>query len=136
MNGVGALRIMVWSLAGVRILLVDDDAETLEICELVFSSEGAAVTAVARPDVAYGMLQAAPFDVRVSDIAMPDLDGYWLIERVRSLESGSREVPALALSTHASTADRDGVMSAGYQLHVAKPVDPRALVAAVRSLLR
>jgi len=130
------VRIMGGSLAGVRILLVDDDAETLEICELVFTIEGAAVAAVARPDVAYGMLHGRRFDVLISDIAMPDLDGYWLIGRVRSLDSEAREMPALALSAHASEADRAGAMSAGFQLHVAKPVDPRALVAAVRSLLR
>ena len=123
-------------LAGLRILLVDDDEDTLQLCVMVFSMEGADVVAAANAKDAYALICEGGFDVLVSDIAMPYEDGYWLIERVRALPSDVRAIPALALSAHASAADRDEVVSAGYQLHVAKPVEPSALVDAVRSLLK
>jgi CheY-like chemotaxis protein len=127
---------MAGVLSGVRILLVDDDEDTLQLCVMVFSMEGADVVAVNNARDAYDLLRRDGCDVLVSDIAMPNDDGYWLIEHVRALESDARAIPALALSAHASVADRDDVVSAGYQLHVAKPVEPGALVAAVQSLLK
>lgn len=127
---------MLDSLTGVRILIVDDDEDTLQLCVMVFSMEGADVVAVQNAEDAYALLSADGFDVLVSDIAMPGHDGYWLIERVRALGSDVRAIPALAFSAHASAADRDDVVSAGYQLHVPKPVEPSALVNAVRSLLQ
>jgi CheY-like chemotaxis protein len=121
--------------SGVRILLVDDDEDTLQLCMMVFSMEGADVRAVDNARDAYDLLRGDGFDVLVSDIAMPRHDGYWLIEQVRALESDVRTIPALALSAHALATDRQDVLTAGYQLHVAKPVEPRELVAAVQSLL-
>jgi CheY-like chemotaxis protein len=127
---------MTGLLTGARILVVDDDEDTLELCVMIFSNEGAAVVAAANAQDAYSLLCAGGFDILVSDILMPGNDGYWLIEQVRALKSEIRAIPALALSAHASTSARYGVISAGYHRHVAKPVDPAELVAAVGALLK
>jgi CheY-like chemotaxis protein len=74
-------------------------------------------------------------DVLVADIGMPGEDGYSLIERIRGGD-GRRDLPAIALTAYAADADRRRALTAGYQLHLAKPVDPAALVAAVASVAR
>jgi CheY-like chemotaxis protein len=127
---------MVGSLVGVRVLVVDDDEDTLDMCRMVLELQGATVTTATRSRDGLALLcTGEPFDVLVSDIAMPGEDGYWLIEQVRALQSDVRAIPALALSAHATASDRAGAVSAGYQIHAAKPIEPAVLVALLQSLL-
>ena len=81
-------------------------------------------------------LDARRPDVLVSDIGLPDVDGYTLLERVRTREAARREnpVPAIAVTAWATAADRERAQSAGYQIHLAKPVDASQLVRAIASL--
>jgi len=123
------------SLAGLRILVVEDDGDTLELLRLLFENEGAQVrtaSSVAEALTAYD--QSRP-DVLVADIGMPDYNGYTLIGRVRARdrEKGTI-VPAIALTAYVTAVDRDTVLSAGFQLHVAKPFDPAYLVSVIADL--
>jgi CheY-like chemotaxis protein len=96
---------------------------------------GAEVALAASVQAALKALDGASFDVLVSDIAMPDEDGYDLIRQIRALdaEHGGR-IPALALTAYARIDDRDAALSAGYQQHAAKPIEPAELAAAVATL--
>jgi PAS domain S-box-containing protein len=124
------------SLKGLSILVVDDEADARALLTAVLSQEGADVTAVASVKEALAVLQQSKPDVLLSDIAMPGEDGYSLIHQVRTLEgeSGAR-IPAAALTAYAREKDRERVLSAGFQIHVTKPVEPSELVAAVASLV-
>lgn len=127
------------ALKGVRVLAVDDDPDTLEFLCFVLEREGALVTCVDRSDVALARLKAASPaslpNVLISDLAMPKRDGTWLIREVRALppEQGGA-VPALALTAYTSQASADQLTAAGFQMRLTKPMDPVALVEAVRSL--
>ena len=122
-------------LSGLRVLLVDDDADTLHILAAVLSRHGAEVTTAASASPALAALEGQRPDVLISDIGLPDEDGYTLIRRVRALpaERGGN-TPAAALTAYARTEDRAEALRAGYQLHVAKPVEPAELAAAVAAL--
>jgi PAS domain S-box-containing protein len=123
------------SLDGVRILLVDDEADTREVIGEALSKCGAVVTTAASAGEALAVLGPAQPDVLVSDIAMPDMDGYQLLEKIRQHDADQgRWLPAVALTAYARTEDRDRALTAGYQFHVPKPVDPIALARAVGSL--
>lgn len=126
-------------LKGIRILAVDDDPDTLEFLCFVLEREGALVTCVERSEEALARLKGASASSRphvlISDLAMPKKDGAWLIREVRSLqpEEGGA-VPALALTAYTSQATADQLTEAGFQMRLTKPMDPGALVEAVRAL--
>ena len=126
-------------LDSLRILVVDDEADTRELLVCILQECGAAVVAVASADEAISALinqpSASRFDVLVSDIGMPDEDGYALLRRVRMLgsEQGG-QIPAVALTAYVRTEDRRAALLAGFQLHLAKPVDPAELIAAITNL--
>ena len=123
------------NLAGLRVLLVDDEPDTLEVLRVVLSQFGAEVRgAVSTVDALKTFLEWRP-DVLVSDLGMPGEDGYALIDRVRSLrpEQG-RDTPAAALTAHVRDEDRVLALAKGYQAHINKPVDPTHLAAAVATL--
>jgi CheY-like chemotaxis protein/anti-sigma regulatory factor (Ser/Thr protein kinase) len=123
------------SLQGVRVLLVDDDADIRELMTATLESAGAAVTAAGSTDEALAVLQDREVDVLLADIAMPERDGYDLIRAVRSTPSERiSRTPAAAVTACARDDERMRALSAGFQLHVAKPVQPEALVKAVASL--
>jgi CheY-like chemotaxis protein len=123
------------SLAGLRVLVVDDEADAREWLTAVLEQCGAAVTAAASAREALGVFARLRPDILVSDIAMPGEDGYSLIEKIRMLEArrGGR-IPAVALTAYAEPEDRRRALAAGYELHVSKPVTPDELVAAVANL--
>lgn len=124
-------------LDGLRVLVVDDEPDTLELLKAGLGQCGAeVVTARSAGEALEAMATAVP-GVLISDIGMPDEDGYDLIRRVRQLpaESGGR-VPAIALTAYARTEDRMQALKAGYQMHVPKPVELAELVAVVASLVR
>lgn len=119
-------------LSGVRILLVDDDADTLELMTTALASRQASVTAVASADEAIRAITNSKPDVLISDIAMPEEDGYGLIARVRSLDdSDAQPIPAVAITAYAKEEDKQRVLSSGYQIYLAKPVEVSELVSVV-----
>jgi len=122
-------------LQGVTVLAVDDDADALAMVRDILESSGARVATAASADAALQALSATSPDVLVSDLGMPDVDGFALIESVRrNGDPRIRDLPALALTAYARPADRIRALRSGFQLHLAKPVDPPALVAAVLGL--
>ncbi|WP_315789947.1 response regulator [Fischerella sp. JS2] len=121
-------------LARLKILVVDDDSRFY--ISTVLEADGASVTTVASAAEALEVLPQLQPDVLICDIAMPDEDGYSLIRKIRSLQAEkARNVPAIALTAYADSEDRMRALEAGFQTHVAKPVDPDNLVAAVADVL-
>src|SRR5947199_4157103 len=111
------------SLEGLRVLVVDDEADARESLTVVLEQCGAVVTAVASAREALGALARQRPDILVSDIGMPEEDGYSLIEKVRVLEAAKRggRIPAVALTAYAAPEDRRRALAAGYELPVANP---------------
>jgi PAS domain S-box-containing protein len=126
------------SLAGVNILVVDDEADARDLLTVILEERKAQVTTVTGPAEAYETLEWLRPDVIISDIGMPGEDGYSFIRSVRLKEARQRQGwrPAIALTAHARVEDRLRALSAGYQAHVAKPVEPAELVAVIVSLVR
>ena len=118
------------ALAGLRILVVEDEADARDLVTAVLCSCGAQVEAVASADEAIELIQRSAPDVLVSDIGLPVEDGYAFIRRVRALPAGA-DLPALALTAYAGTGDDVRAREAGFQRHVAKPVEPAELAARV-----
>jgi CheY-like chemotaxis protein len=131
-------------LTGVRVLVVDDEADARELLVSVLEQFGAkprAVGSVSEAFSALGELDALEGlrpDVLVSDIGMPGEDGYVLIRRLRTLEGerGIPSLPAVALTAYARGEDRQRALAAGFQVHVAKPVEPSELVGAIARVVR
>jgi CheY-like chemotaxis protein len=123
------------SLEGVRVLVVDDESDARRLVERLLVDCNAAVTTAASAREAFACLEAGTFDALVSDIGMPSEDGYSLIRRVRKLSSAVAEIPALALTAYARSEDRQRALLAGFDLHVAKPVEPSELITMVSSLV-
>jgi CheY-like chemotaxis protein/anti-sigma regulatory factor (Ser/Thr protein kinase) len=123
------------SLDGVRVLVVDDDLVAVDLTREILMRAGAQVWGCAGGSEALPMLQQVRPDVLVSDIEMPNQDGYSLIRRIRALEPdrGGR-TPAVALSAYSRPEDRIRSLMAGFNLHVSKPVEPTELVTVVASL--
>ena len=126
------------TLEGLQILVVDDEADALELLNTILQNNGADVIAVASVNQALTIIETATDrspDVLVSDIGMPDEDGYSLISKLRQLEAqrGGR-LPAIALTAYAASDDRRQALLAGFQMHLTKPVDAAELVAVVASL--
>lgn len=119
------------SLAGVRVLIVDDDADSLEAVKRMLVSREAQVETAGSVEDALKLLETFHPDVLLSDIGMPGRDGFELIRTVR--KSG-RWLPAAALTALARPVDRVKALEAGFQTHVSKPVIRAELVAVVRSL--
>ncbi|MBW8875627.1 MAG: response regulator [Acidobacteria bacterium] len=129
----------VWNLPGLlkdlRVLVVEDEADTRDLLVLALEQCGAEVSAFATVPEALASFDAAVPDVLVSDIGVPFEDGYSFIRKVRAREAGhGRDVPAAALTAYARTEDRERALEAGFQTHLAKPVDPSELIAAVARL--
>ncbi|PYO03548.1 MAG: hypothetical protein DMD89_01845 [Candidatus Rokuibacteriota bacterium] len=123
-------------LQNVRVLLVDDDADGLDLTTVMLTNSGAQVKTAVSVAAALDVLESWPADVLVSDIEMPGEDGYELLRRIRAKERGGRtRLPALALTAYGRPEDRRRTLAAGYNLHLAKPIDPSELVLAVANLV-
>ena len=121
----------------VRVLVVDDERDTRELLMTVLTQSGALVTTVATVPEALEIMRLEKLDLLISDIEIPNEDGYSLIRKVRVLEEGQdKKIPAIALTAHARASDRLQALSAGYQLHMPKPVEPAELVIAIANLTR
>jgi CheY-like chemotaxis protein len=114
------------------VLLVDDEADARDLITMLLAQLGAEVTAVGGAAEAVQALDRAAFDVLVSDIGMPGEDGYALMRSIRARppDHGGR-IPAVALTAYARAEDRVRSRAVGFERHVAKPVDPEELIAAV-----
>ena len=125
------------SLIGLRVLVVDDEADMLELLRTVLEEGGAEVTAVGSVDEALELLEHSKPDVVVSDIAMPGKDGYVLMCKVKELEvSLKTRIPAIALTAYARDEERRQALLAGFQIHLTKPVKSTELIAAVASIAK
>ncbi len=124
-------------LSAVRVLIVDDDQDTLDLVTIVLTAAGAAVRAVRSGGEALRVVAEWTPDLLLSDITMPEEDGYTVIGRLRALpaERGGA-TPAAALTAMASDEDRARALAAGFQLHIPKPLEPAALLLAVTELAR
>ena len=129
-NGLPTLR-------GLRVLIVDDADDARQMISAVLTQSGAQVKTAASACEALQALEQWRPDVLMSDIGMPHEDGYSLIQRIRALtkERGG-QIPAAAVTAYAAEVDRKRALEAGYQMHVAKPVDPKKLVITVANLAR
>ncbi|MEH1940545.1 MAG: response regulator [Nostoc sp.] len=123
-------------LAGLNILVVDDDDDSRFYITTVLEADGATVMAVASAAVALKVLAELQPDVLICDIAMPGEDGYTLIRKIRALKPDIwGKLPAIALTAYGDSEYRSRALEAGFQTHVAKPVDPGELVAIVANLV-
>ena len=120
----------------VRILVVDDEADSRELLRAILTQCGAQVAVAATAREALQILDRDRFDVLVSDIVMPDEDGYELIRKVRARDAAhGGQIPALAVTAYARIEDRTAAIAAGYQQHAVKPIEPAELAAAVAAVL-
>ncbi|HKY03681.1 MAG TPA: ATP-binding protein [Blastocatellia bacterium] len=125
------------ALQGLRLMVVEDDADARELVCTILKECGAEAKAVASAAEAFDALREWGPDLIISDIEMPGEDGYSLIRRIRSSSLGKEsEVPAVALTAHARVEDRVRALNAGFQSHITKPVDPMELIAVISSLTK
>jgi PAS domain S-box-containing protein len=120
---------------GVRALIVDDEADALELIRRVLENQGASVTTVGSGEEALRWLETSQPDVIISDIGMPGMDGYQFMRLMRAAEPKNRRTPALALTAFARPDDRKQAILAGYQAHLAKPFDMAELAIVVAGLV-
>ena len=122
-------------LEGIRVLLVEDDEDSRKLLDLLLTKQGAKLTSTSSAAEALNAFGRMLPDIVVSDLGMAEQDGYELIRKVRALPGeGGGLTPAIALSGYATRKDRERALAAGYQLHLAKPVEPAELIAAIASL--
>ncbi|XGV98545.1 MAG: ATP-binding protein [Leptolyngbya sp. BL-A-14] len=123
-------------LAGLRLLVVDDDADARNLIAFTLEESGAIVTAAASATEALQIFAQAAFDLLISDIAMPKVDGYMLLQQVRAMppEQGG-DILAIALTAYAGEQAQQQAIAAGFQKHIAKPVEPNDLVDIVRAVI-
>ncbi|MBD2056182.1 PAS domain S-box protein [Oculatella sp. FACHB-28] len=136
----GPIPTFTTALAGIRVLIVDDEPDTREVLVFLLRQAGATAIATASAGSALEILDQCPPKAQphilLSDIGMPEMDGYMLIEqiRARSPEQGGN-IPAIALTAYAAEYDQQRAISAGFQMHLAKPIEPQRLVEAIIQLL-
>lgn len=124
------------SLNGFRVLIVDDEPDSLELIKAVLEQEGAIATTVTSAQQALQVLTQVQFDVLVSDIGMPKMDGYKFLSQVRRLSvNQERMIPAIALTAYVGELNQQQALEAGYQIHLSKPMEPDILTAAIATLI-
>jgi CheY-like chemotaxis protein len=121
-------------LDGLRVLVVDDEADARRLLAKVLANAGAIVTTAASADEAMAAMARTHPEVLVSDLGLPDVDGFDLIRRVRASGHRARDLPAVALTAFVHKEDQRQALLAGFQVHVPKPVDSHDLTAVIASL--
>jgi CheY-like chemotaxis protein len=122
------------ALEGLSVLVVDDDGDNLDLARYLLECAGAQVTGVTTAGDALAVLEKGRFGLFVSDIGLPDQDGLELMREIRARGFGDDELPSIALTGYAGTHDARLIEAAGYQQHLAKPVDASSLVRAAEEL--
>lgn len=123
------------NLEGLRLLVVDDDPDARELLTILFSGDGAEIITAASALEALEALSRFQPDMLISDISLPDEDGYSLLQKVRKLDaSQGGQIPAIALTAYAMEEDRIRALSAGFDRHLSKPIDLEELTSVVKSL--
>lgn len=125
------------SLAGLRVLVVDDEPDIRDLFTITLEQCGVVVTAVASANAALSTLMANPnsYDVLLSDIGLPEQDGYDLMRQIRALDAeAGGQIPAAALTAYAAEAEQAQALAAGFQMHIAKPIEPEQLLFVVAAL--
>ncbi|MDZ8070394.1 MAG: response regulator [Nostoc sp. DedQUE08] len=125
-------------LMGLQVLVVDDNDDTRDFFSFVLEQFGAIVTAVASGDEALQALTQSKPDILLSDIGMPEMNGYMLMQQVRTLEAkvGGKKIPAIALTAYAGEINQQYALRAGFQQHIVKPVAPEELLVAISNLVQ
>jgi len=126
------------ALEGLRLLVVDDDVDSLELMQYMLTDAGATVAVVTSVREAIAALTADPgsYDVLLADIGMPNEDGFALMRQVRALEAGAGgQIPAAAITAYVSEREQQRAIDAGFQRHMAKPIDPTQLILMVANLV-
>lgn len=118
-------------LHGLAVMVVEDEEDMRAVIRLALEGAGAYVRAAANADEALMLYPDIRPDVLISDIGLPDLDGYALLNRLRQLDQGTSSAPAIALTAYARPEEERQALAAGYQLHMSKPFEPAALIVAV-----
>jgi PAS domain S-box-containing protein len=126
----------VLDLSGVQILVVDDDADTRTFIAFVLKQAKAKVIAAASAEEALTVFQQSPPNILISDLGMPQMDGYMLMRQIRALtpEQGG-QIPAIALTAYAGERDQQQVLAVGFHKHIPKPIEPEKLVREIVTLL-
>lgn len=128
---------MVPDLTGVRVLAIDDEEDGRRLVREVLEAAGAIVETAGSAEDGLEQLERSVPDAVIADLGMPRMDGFEFIHRMRSSPVAAlRLVPAAALTAYARSEDRARALQSGFQLHLAKPIDPSELMAAVASLVR
>ena len=122
-------------LKGVRILVVEDEPDTREMIAHAVKQRGAKPVQADSAKKALQLLEQEPCDLVISDIGMPDLDGYAFIRKLRSLKSPASKVPAIALTAYAGEQDRKLSIEAGFNTHIPKPITLTELVRVISKLI-
>ncbi|MEH2023319.1 ATP-binding protein [Nostoc sp.] len=123
-------------LAGIQILVVDDDDDTRDFHTFVLEQAGAMVTAVTSAKEALQVLAESEPDILLSDIGMPETDGYMLMRQVKALQAKqTKQIPAIALTAYAGEINQQQALESGFQKHLSKPVEPEELVKAIATLI-
>jgi len=124
-------------LHGVRVLAVDDEEDALSLLRVVLETAGAEVTTLGSPLLAMERIGEIKPHALIIDLGMPEMDGFELIRRIRSsIDPAIQQIPAAALTAFARSEDRTRALRSGFQMHLAKPVDPGELVASVATLAK
>jgi CheY-like chemotaxis protein len=125
------------SLSGTHVLAVDDDPDALRLLKEILEAVGATVTTAGSGRIALEIVATDRPDVLVADLGMPLMDGFELIRRLRTSDvAAARAIPAAALTAYARSEDRAKALKSGFEMHLAKPIDPAELIAAVKALAR
>jgi PAS domain S-box-containing protein len=122
-------------LAGIRILAVDDEPDSLELLQFILENAGAEVQTASSGSVALELIPQFNPSFMVSDIAMPDLNGHQLLQQINTLYP-QQQIMAIALTAYASSSDRDYALRMGFEKYFSKPIEPEVLIAAIVSLIR
>jgi CheY-like chemotaxis protein len=122
-------------LKDIKVVAVDDDPDARELLTVILKTSGAEATVAASGQEALSMIRTVHPDVFISDLGMPGMDGYELIKNVRQLSDKIGSVPSIAVSGSVRNEERVRSLRAGFTIHLTKPVDPDALVTAIRDLV-
>ena len=124
------------SLDGLRVLLVDDNEDSLILTTFILETTGFQVKTASSVLEALETIKQTKFDILISDIAMPEIDGYSFIRKIRQSKiSEQRDIPAIALTALSSDESRSAALVAGFQSYVNKPVEPTVLLAEIKRLI-